>query len=277
MSVIIGIDVGGSTTKIVGFDKNKNIIEPMFVKANDPITSVYGAFGKFTDANSIDLGDIEKIMVTGVGSSYLNKPIYGLDCCHVGEFDSIGTGGLYLSGLDKGIVVSMGTGTAMVIAERGRPVEYVGGTGVGGGTLTGLSKNLIGVSHVQDIVDLAKTGDLSKVDLCVSDMTAKSIKGMTDDLTAANFGKTSDLASKNDLAYGLLNMVFETVAMLSLFAARDKGTDNIIMTGNLTVIYQAKDFFDRFTRLFGKNYFAPKYSNFATAIGAALLAFDDRK
>ena len=26
MSVILGIDVGGSTTKIVGFDQNKNLI-----------------------------------------------------------------------------------------------------------------------------------------------------------------------------------------------------------------------------------------------------------
>ena len=26
MSIIVGIDVGGSTTKIVGFDENKNLI-----------------------------------------------------------------------------------------------------------------------------------------------------------------------------------------------------------------------------------------------------------
>ena len=52
MKAIIGIDVGGSTTKIVGFDgeTGKSCIDPMSVKANDPITAVYGAFGKFTDA-----------------------------------------------------------------------------------------------------------------------------------------------------------------------------------------------------------------------------------
>ena len=48
MGIIIGIDVGGSTTKIVGFDRNGNMITPMTVKANDPVASSYGAFGKFT-------------------------------------------------------------------------------------------------------------------------------------------------------------------------------------------------------------------------------------
>ena len=51
MYVVIGIDVGGSTTKIVGFREEagkRELIGPMFVRATDPITSIYGAFGKFT-------------------------------------------------------------------------------------------------------------------------------------------------------------------------------------------------------------------------------------
>ncbi len=90
MKVIIGIDVGGSTTKIVGFERSGKLIEPIFVKANDPITAVYGAFGKFTDENQLELKNIEKVMVTGVGSSYLTKPLYGLECHHVSEFNCIG-------------------------------------------------------------------------------------------------------------------------------------------------------------------------------------------
>lgn len=93
----------------------------MSVKANDPITAVYGAFGKFTDENRLDLKNIERIAVTGVGSTYLTKPLYEIECRHVPEFDCIGLGGLYLSGLDSAIVVSMGTGTAIVKAERGKP------------------------------------------------------------------------------------------------------------------------------------------------------------
>ena len=61
--IIIGIDIGGSTTKIVGFDTSdgkRELIQPIFVKATDPITSVYGAFGKFLDSNSLTLEDIQK-------------------------------------------------------------------------------------------------------------------------------------------------------------------------------------------------------------------------
>lgn len=271
MKTIIGIDVGGSTTKIVGFDENKSLIPPMLVKANDPITSAYGAFGKFTSENGLGIDDIKSVMVTGVGSSFLTKPLYGIECTHVAEFDCIGLGGLYISGLDEAIVVSMGTGTAIVHAKKGRSIEYLGGTGVGGGTLTGLAKKLIGVRHTEDIVTLAEHGDLSKVNLLVSDLTKKNISGMNSSLTASNFGNVSDLATKEDLALGLINMVIETVSMLSLFAARDKKLSDIVVTGNLAKMPQAKQMFGNMSALFEKNYILPELSNFATVIGAALI------
>ena len=54
MKTVIGIDVGGSTTKIVGFryaENKRELIAPFCVKATDPLTSIYGAFGKFTLEN----------------------------------------------------------------------------------------------------------------------------------------------------------------------------------------------------------------------------------
>ena len=93
MSIIVGIDVGGSTTKIVGFDGEK-LLTPGLVKANDPIASVYGGFGKFTSENKISLSDIEKVMVTGVGAEFLGDNIYGVETIHVNEFIANGRGGL---------------------------------------------------------------------------------------------------------------------------------------------------------------------------------------
>lgn len=46
MGIIIGIDIGGTTTKIVGYS-NDSILSPILVKATDPVASVYGAFGRF--------------------------------------------------------------------------------------------------------------------------------------------------------------------------------------------------------------------------------------
>lgn len=271
MSVVIGIDVGGSTTKIAGFTDSKKLIKPIFVRAADPVTSIYGAFGKFLNENELELENIEKVMVTGAGANYITKPIYGLECIHVSEFSCIGLGGLYLSKLDHAIAVSMGTGTAIVYAVTGKPVDYLGGTGVGGGTIMGLSHKMLGLDNIDSIVDLASKGNLGNIDLMVGDISIKKmIPGMPGDLTASNFGKVSDMASKSDLALGIINMVFESIAMLALFAAKNCSTKDIVLTGNLTTIKQCPGMFSSLSELFKVNFIIPEYAQYATVIGAAL-------
>ena len=278
MSIVIGIDVGGSTTKIVGFRRRtRELISPMFVRAADPMTSIYGAFGKFTAENGLELKDICRVMVTGVGSSYIKKPIYGLECTHVSEFESVGLGGLYLSGLEKAIVVSMGTGTALVKAVRGSDMVYLGGTGVGGGTLMGLSRRLMGLDNIDSIVELAEKGDLNNIDLRIKDITSKDIlPGMPVELTAANFGKISDLATKNDLALGLINMIFESAAMLAVFASRGCGIPDIVLTGNMTNVPQCRAIFKSLNNMFKVNFIIPERSQFATVIGSALTGLNEK-
>ncbi len=273
-NTIIGIDVGGSTTKIVGFKhdgKKRELITPLFVKAGDPITSLYGAFGRFLNDNSLSLDEIECVKITGVGSSYLTKPIYDLRCDNVSEFESIGRGGLYISGLDEAIIVSMGTGTALVHAKKGEKMTYLGGTGVGGGTLVGLSKLLLGMNDVSHIEQLAEQGDVGKVDLKIGDLSNTGrFTDIQAELTASNFGKVSDLAGKEDIAAGIINTVFETIAMLAVFAARGHNIKDIVLTGNMTTINTCRKIFSEMSRLFGVNFIIPEHSQFATVIGAAL-------
>lgn len=277
MSVIIGIDVGGSTTKIVGFrtDGNKReLIEPQFVRANDPVTATYGAFGKFTDENRLSIKEIDRIMMTGVGSSFVKRDLYGLECVRVPEFNGIGLGGLYLSELTNALVVSMGTGTAIVHAQSDGNMDYLGGTGVGGGTLMGLSKLLLSAETVEHIEEYAASGELANIDLRIKDITDGSSAGdLVQDLTASNFGNVSDVASKDDLALGIMNMVYETIGMVSIFAARSVGVNDIVLTGNLTRLAFCKEKFDFFNRIkdtYGMNFLMPKRSEFATVIGTAL-------
>ena len=279
MSVVIGIDVGGSTTKIVGFKKKSDgwsLIEPQVVKANDPLTATYGAFGKFTDENNLKISDISKVMMTGVGSSHVKRNLYGLNCERVAEFDSIGGGGLYLSGLSEALVVSMGTGTAIVHARAGGEMKYLGGTGVGGGTLMGLSKLLVNAESIDHIAEYADSGNLENVDLRIKDMTASdSLSVLSRDLTAANFGKVSDVAEKGDIALGIMNLVFETVGMVSIFAARSVGAKNVILTGNVTQFEYCKRKFDEFNGMgYDVKFVLPRRSRFATVIGAALRGMD---
>ncbi len=275
MRTVIGIDVGGSTTKIIGFREiNGRLewIEPQVIMADDPLTATYGAFGKFTDENDLTLSDIDKVMITGVGASHLKNSLYGLDCQRVEEFECIGRGGLYLSGLDDALIVSMGTGTAMVHAGVSGS-EYLGGTGVGGGTLMGLSKLLLGADSIPDIEKHAGEGNLDRIDLRIKDLVrGDSLSELSRDLTASNFANISSLANKDDIAKGILNLVFETVGMVSIFAARWAGVKDIVLTGNVTTLSGCKTKYDEFNNLgYGVNFIIPDRSGFATAIGAALI------
>ncbi|MBQ7384553.1 MAG: type II pantothenate kinase [Clostridia bacterium] len=277
MRTVIGIDVGGSTTKIVGMKKDGSgkveLVEPQFVRATDAITSAYGAFGKFTTQNEIGLSDINQVLMTGVGASFIDKPIYSLPCKKVSEFTAVGLGGLYLSGLDEAIVVSMGTGTAFIHAtKKGEKteIEYLGGTGVGGGTLIGLSKKMIGVDTVEHIEQLCEEGDLGKVDLRIKDISGDNSFQINEDITASNFGKLSDIANQHDIALGIANMVAETIAMLGIFAARNYKLNKVVLTGNLTTIEPITRVFESLEENFGVKFIVPENAQFATVIGAAL-------
>ena len=271
---IIGIDIGGSTTKICGFKiKDKTLIRPFYIKASDQISSLYGALGKFTSENDINLSEIQKIQITGVGSTFISDDLYKIPTKIVEEFEATGRGGLYLSNLSEAIVVSMGTGTSIVMAGKNGHNIRLGGTGVGGGTLQGLSKMLLNVSGTDNIIALAEHGDLKNIDLKIGDITKKDIiPGMPDHLTASNFGKVSDLATKSDIALGILNMVYETIGMMSIFAASKFALKDIVLTGNLTYIKQSVEIFDNLNKMFGVNFQIPEHSRFGTVIGAALCA-----
>ena len=277
MKTIIGIDVGGSTTKIVGFkyeNGKRELVSPLYVRATDPITSIYGAFGRFTLENGLALSDITQVMITGAGASYMSTPIYSLTCTSVPEFHCIGVGGLYLSGLNEAVVVSMGTGTALIHArqtENGIQTKYLGGTGVGGGTLIGLSRKMLGVDTIEHIEQLCEGGDLSHVDLRVGDIAKNhSYINMRDELTASNFGKLSDMANSHDIALGITNMVSETIAMVSILAARNYQLSDIILTGNLTTIQPIRRTFEHLQDIFNVRFIIPENAQFGTVLGAAL-------
>lgn len=150
-------------------------------------------------------------------------------------------GGLFLSNLSNAVIVSMGTGTAFVKAEEGK-ARHLGGSGVGGGTLLGLSNKILNVREFEDLIGMAQDGDLSNVDLFINDITNDEIVGLPADSTASNFGKISDLATKTDVALGIINLVFQTIGVLSVFAARIDGTDDIVLTGNLTKFHSPERF-----------------------------------
>lgn len=275
MSIILGIDIGGSTTKITGFN-DRIMFGPMLVKANDPLASVYGAFGKFLNAINLSLSDIERVMVTGVGSSFIKKNLYGIPTGKVDEFVATGRGGLYLSNLREAIIVSMGTGTAFIKADSNSE-RHMGGTGVGGGTLLGLSNRMLNIRHFDDIIETAQGGNLANVDLAIGDITRDVLKGLPPETTASNFGKISDLASKSDLALGIINLVFQTIGMMAVFATKIHQIKDVVLTGNLTNVPQSHDVFSQLSDMYDINFHIPGNAEYATAAGAAVSYIEGRQ
>lgn len=271
MGLILGIDVGSTTTKIVGLN-NGEIISPMFITANDPITSLFGAFGKYIYNNNISLGDIEQVMLTGVGAAQVTTPIYGLPTTKVDEFISDGLGARFVTGLDRLVVVSMGTGTTFVRVD-GDTIKHIGGISMGGGTLQGLAHLLLGTAHINDIINIAQDGDSKEVNLLIGDICKTNIDGLPGHVTASLFGKArNSQASQADIAAGLIHMILENIgccAYLSQVNGED-GISDFVLIGNMTRLPQCNEIFPVVADLYKINFIIPEYAQFCTAIGAAL-------
>ena len=269
MGIVLGIDIGGSTTKIAGYLESGQRIGTLRVEASDRLTSLYGAIGNFLSTRSIALNDVACFVITGVGAALVEGDIYGIRTERIDEFVAIGNGGLALSGKEEALVVSLGTGTAFVRAGRLGCV-HIGGSGVGGGTLAGLSWHIFHENDHGAIARLAEQGDLSKVDLMISDICTNEVGTLPSHITASNFGKITSAASKEDIAMGLVNMVFQTVGMLSVFALKNDKVKDVVLTGSLANMSLAPKIMSVVEEISDVKFFIPENATFATAIGAAL-------
>lgn len=267
-TMIIGIDIGGTTTDIVGL-KGSKIINPLTVKADDPVTSAAGALGKFLEAIGASLSEVTTIAATGVGANKVQNKLFGIPVVKVDEFTAIGTAGSFLSGFSKAVVISMGTGTAIVIVN-GKEIKHWGGSGVGGGTLLGLARKMLNITNIKTLVDMASRGNLNRVDLTVGDIAGRSINNLPASTTASNFGKMADEATNKDIALAILNLVGQTIGILGIAAAHANNLKTIILTGRLAGIKPLKDILNGVADLHKTKFIIPENADFATVIGAAI-------
>ena len=268
MSLIIGIDIGATTTKAVSI-KNEKLVQKVKIKASDSVTAATGALGKIVFENNIKIDDIKEIRITGVGSSKINNDIFGIQTRRVNEITAIGTGGMFLSGMKNIIIANIGTGTAIIDTNE-KGIFHYGGSGVGGGTIIGLSKKLLPVSEFNDVIKLAQAGCADKVDLLLEDIMDKDLSFLHKKSTVANFGKMPDNAAAEDIAIAIINMVYQVIGMLSVFAAKSKNLKSVIVTGNGSGNKLGQKILDDFTKMYGIDFIYPDNAEFATAIGAGL-------
>jgi type II pantothenate kinase len=267
--LIIGIDIGGSTTKGIILEDSR-IVHKCFVQTSDINTSASNTletlFAKIGDKSVIDL-----IAVSGGGSRKIGNKLLGLPIEKVDEIRAIGLGGLILAKKRKGLIVSVGTGTAIVAAcDGGKSVKHIGGTGVGGGTILGLSKRIIGVDDFATLEDMASNGDACKVDLTVADIVGGSIGIIPGEATASNFGRLVNTGTKDDVAAGIFNMVSQVVGVIGVMAAKAHNLEeDVVFVGRPVRSRIVSKIIRETADLFGVKVCIPENCEFCMAVGAA--------
>ena len=192
--------------------------------ATDFAKFIYDILEKY----NIKIDEIEKVLATGTGSSFLDNSFESVEIIKIDEFNAIAYGGLILSKKENGYIVSIGTGTTIVYSDF-KTIDRIGGTGLGGGSLVGLGSAILSdienenrkVVAFKTLIDMAKKGDKSNVDLMIGDINKGSIGNMTSDITAANFAAMQKNANKYDFIAATLNLILENISLIVKSLCKD--------------------------------------------------------
>jgi type II pantothenate kinase len=174
------------------------------------------------------------------------------------------------------LLVSVGTGTSAMLVD-GMSVSRVGGTALGGGTVLGLGRALLGPIGFDDLCELARRGSRRCVDLLVSDIYGPGQIPLKGDLTAANFGRLAQSAEAPlepaDLAAGVMGLVGENVALITAGLALSARVRPIVFAGStLRGNPVLAEVLLRITALLGRHSIILEDGEFCGALGALELA-----
>jgi len=272
MALILGIDFGSSATKIVGLEADGSVSFALRAPVTAQSPELCAVLDGCLSDRTLSRTDIRRIVLTGMGAAFLDGDLLEIPTCKVDEFSASCAGALALSGQEKAVIATLGTGTAFLWAESDGTIRHLCGTGIGGATLCGICGKLVGTDNAQQIDALASQGDLSKVDLTIADITRNPPPTLDLTLTAANFGKMAEPLSPADLAAGTANLVLQAIGTMTVLACQCCDFRTVVLTGSMTGMERTKANFEIFERIYGIHYIIPENAAFATAIGAGLCA-----
>ena len=177
-----------------------------------------------------------RICLTGGGASRVETRLDAALIQHVPEFEAWAMGAPMLAkraGIElptRYLLVSLGTGTSVLSVDHGA-ARRVSGTALGGGTLLGLGRLLLGIESFGELAELAGRGDRRNVDLLVGDIYPEGGISLHPDLNASSFAK---LASRDpaDLAHALMGLVGENVGIICTVVAQLAGIRAVVFGGN---------------------------------------------
>lgn len=226
----------------------------------------------------VPLALLPAIAVTGGQHRVLPAQLGGCAVVGVPEVIAIGRGGQALAlaeGEDPAtpmLVVSAGSGTA-VVSARGATYAHVTGTGVGGGTLLGLSRLLLATTDVDLIDGMALCGDANGADLALRDVVSGPIGALPADATAVNFGRLARLDTvppADDLAAAIMTLVAQVIAITAINAARAERIERIVIIGHMADLASFRRVIDQVGIYYGVTLTVPDRAGYGTALGALL-------
>ena len=257
---IIGIDRGASCTDFAVIESDA-LIEILSVENRDweSIRTVYERLiSKYQTRHIVFSGS-----AAGMPAS-MKKTI-----TIITEIDAIGFGGAVLSDCNECVVVSMGTGSAIVHFAN-NSAEHLGGSGIGGGTIKGLSTLICGLDNPSEIEALALKGNAAELNLTISDLGYEQVSFLGAEMTASNF---ADIKSKKieDQAAAVLDLVGETVGIIASICARSVDCrDHIVMVGKVAENRFIRQVLNLVGKLYQTTFIFPENPGYATVYGAAV-------
>jgi len=274
MEVILGIDIGISTCKIAGFKDNNLCVSVQ--NSTSGVEVINETLDLFLKTNDLCKDDIDKIMITGVGSTYLTDDICGIKPVPTSEFDANASFGLYCSQSDNFTVVSMGTGTSYIHVDGEKKI-HLGGIALGGGSIKGLCAASIGVDDYNTIQKLSLAGNVENIDLRMADISKEEIPGLPPEITASDFAKATANESKEDIAAGIVHLVIENILQTGVLISKPLGVKELVLIGGLADYPQCLTI-SNLLKLMHKDiiFNIPDKPVYGSAIGAALNGMDRR-
>ena len=227
----IGIDVGGTLTKVAFFDQNHQLNLLHFPSSDLRIVSEWITSYK----EDIQIG------LTGGRAEQLKTFLRSHENLHyLVEFDATIAGVNYQLKKDNhqftdAVITNIGTGTS-IHSLKGSEHERIAGTGIGGGTLLGMSSLMTGIHQFDEIVKLSAAGSRSEVDMLVSDIYFGNKTPIDGGLTASNFGDAGLRPlmerSKEDVLATVQGLVGEVISTLSIQCAFAEEVEHIVYIGS---------------------------------------------
>ena len=136
---ILGVDIGGSSTKMAEVEDGR-ILFMAGAPSSIPLDDLFDRDGQCVKCPDMDLRRVDRIVLTGAGSTSVKGSLRCLPTMSTDEFEANACGARFLAGLDSCVVVSIGTGTSFVKVDGPR-YAHLGGLAIGGGTFSGLSNS----------------------------------------------------------------------------------------------------------------------------------------